>query len=163
MGADKAGLDWGGATAVARVHALAVALGATPILTVGREVHGFPAVTGETPGGGPAEGVAEGARVLREAGCAHALVLAVDAPTVTPEDLAVLLDAAGSAAFDGLHLPCVIRLADLPRGSLAGWPMGRLLQALNAERPAPPPAAVSRLRGANTPDERAGLLATLAH
>lgn len=94
-----------------------------------------------------------------EAGLARALVLAVDAPTITAEDLAPLLAAeAPGAAFEGLPLPMVLDLSALPDGAGAGWPLRRLVERAGLAVVAVPADAEARLRGANTPEERAGLL-----
>lgn len=157
MGADKASLDWDGRSAVARVAELARAVGADGLLTVGPGDHGLPRVSEEPPGGGPVAGIVAGAARLR---ADRVLVLAVDAPTVTAADLASLLSApAPGAAFAGLHLPLVVWPQALPADAGAGWAMGRLVEAMGLATLEPPPDAIPRLRGANTPQERATLLA----
>jgi len=163
MGTDKAAISWLGRRAVDRVAATAQALGAAPVLTVGARDYGHPFVADATPGAGPVGGVLAGAQALRARGCDRALVLAVDAPTVTPEDLAPLLAAAArAAAYEGLHLPLVMALAAVAPDAQAGWPMARLLEAAGAVRLACPAQARLRLRGANTPQEQEQLLAALA-
>lgn len=154
MGADKAVLDWDGATAVERVWALAAATIAGPIFTVGRAGYGLPTIEDARPGSGPVAGVMAGAMALRAQGAQFALVLAVDAPTITPEDLVPLISHRSSAAYNGLHLPVVFRLADLPENVDDGWPMKRLLETAGATRLPVPDGAADRLRGANTPCER---------
>lgn len=154
MGADKAVLDWDGATAVDRVWALAAATIAGPIFTVGRRGYDLPTIEDARPGGGPVAGVTTGATALKAQGAQFALVLAVDAPTITPEDLAPLVRCRLSAAYEGLHLPAVFRLADLPEAVGDGWPMKRLLEVVGATRLPVPAGAADRLRGANTPCER---------
>lgn len=162
MGGDKAVLDWQGWTAIDRVAALARAAGAAVVIEVGAIDHGLPRVSEEPPGAGPVGGVLAGARALREAGCDRALVLAVDAPTLTRDDLSPLLGAPSpGAAYDGLHLPLVIDLAALPADAEADWPLGRLLERSGVRRLPCPADARARLRGANTPQERAALLAAL--
>jgi molybdenum cofactor guanylyltransferase len=163
MGADKAALDWAGTTAVERVAQLASAAGAQVIITVGQKDLGLPNVVDEPRGGGPVAGVAAGVRALREAGCSRALILAVDAPTITLGDLAPLLSHPGpGAAYEGLHLPLVLDIDAVPADAAAGWPMGRLTESAGVARLACPPGAYDRLRGANTPQERRALLAELA-
>ncbi len=163
MGEDKAVLDWLGARAIDRVAALARAVGAEPAIEVGGVNHGLPRVSEAPAGAGPVGGVLAGARALMEAGCRRALVLAVDAPTVTPDDLAPLLVGAGPGrAYEELHLPLVIDLAALPAGAEAGWPLGRLLDRARVVRLPCPPEARARLRGANTLAEREALLADLS-
>jgi molybdopterin-guanine dinucleotide biosynthesis protein A len=158
MGRDKAGLDWGGVRAVDRLAALASALGAERVLTVGADL-GLPFVLDPEPGAGPVGGVLAGVAALREAGLTRALILAVDAPTVTADDLAPLLAAeAPGAAFEGLPLPMVLTFSALPEGVEAGWPLRRLVERAGLLVLAAPVEAEARLRGANTPEERAGLL-----
>jgi molybdopterin-guanine dinucleotide biosynthesis protein A len=158
MGRDKAALAWDGTRAVDRLAALAEALGAERVLTVGADL-GLPFVPDPEPGAGPVGGVLAGAAALRAAGLARALVLAVDAPTITVEDLAPLLAApAPGAAFEGLPLPMVLDLSALPENAEAGWPLRRLVERAGLAVVAVPAEAEARLRGANTPEERAGLL-----
>lgn len=157
MGADKALLDWGGQRAVDRVAALAVAAGAVRVLTAGRD-HGLEHVEDPEPGAGPVGGVLAGARVLAAAGLARMLVLAVDAPTVTVDDLTTLL-AAGEpgAVYEGLPVPMVVTLAALPGDAEAGWPLRRLVERAGLLVWPCDEVARARLRGANTPEERAAL------
>lgn len=163
MGVDKAAQAWLGRRAVDRVADLAVVSGAATVVTVGAEHYGLPSVADEPPLGGPVGGVLAGAKVLADAGCGRALVLAVDAPSLTAADLAPLLTApAPGAAYEGLHFPLVVALEALPAEAEAGWPMARLLERAGVTRPLPPPEARLRLRGANTPDELTALLAELS-
>jgi len=157
MGADKAVLDWDGQRAVDRVAALAVATGAIRVLTAGRD-HGLEHVEDPQPGAGPVGGVLAGARVLAAADLTRMLVLAVDAPTVTVEDLAPLLAADGPGAFyEGLPVPMVVTLANLPAAAEAGWPLRRLVERAGLAALPCDEAVRARLRGANTPEERAAL------
>ena len=157
MGVDKALLDWDGQRAVDRVAALAVAAGAVRVLTAGRD-HGLEHVADADPGAGPVGGVLAGARVLARAGLSRMLVLAVDAPTVTVEDLAPLLAADGAGAFyEGLPVPMVVALDALPGDAEAGWPLRRLVEGAGLAALACDEALRTRLRGANTPEERAAL------
>ena len=163
MGAEKAALDWLGQRAVDRAAAAAVALGLSPVLTVGPVDYGYPYVVDDPPLGGPVGGVLAGAAALGQAGCARALVLAVDAPSLVPADLASLLAQGGAgAAYEGLHLPLVIELSAIPAEAQADWPVGRLAERAGVARLPCPPEALARLRGANTPEERQALLAELA-
>ena len=162
MGADKAGLDWLGRRAVDRLGDLARDLGAAAVVTAGPRDYGLPAVAEDPPGGGPVAGIMAAAAVLRAQGCARALVLAADAPTVTAADLAPLLDAPGpGAAYDRLNLPLVVELDRLPLEAGHGWAMGRLVDVAGLARLPPSPDATVRLRGANTPEEREALLRSL--
>ncbi len=160
MGVDKAALDWGGVRAVDLLADLARGLGAAQVLTVGAD-HGLPFVPDPEPGAGPVGGVLAGAAALRGAGLARALILAVDAPTVTPADLAPLLAApAPGAVFEGLPLPMVVSLQALPVEAQAGWPLRRLVERAGLFALPVSSEAEARLRGANTPQERAKLLAS---
>ncbi len=162
MGADKAVLDWGGRRAVDRLADLAGGLGSAMVVTAGPVAYGLPFVADDPPGGGPVAGIAAASVLLARAGCARALVLAVDAPTVAREDLAPLLAAPGpGACYAGLHLPLAIDLAALPADAGAGWSMFRLIETAGIARLDCPDGALARLRGANTPEEREILLAGL--
>lgn len=162
MGADKGGMDWSGRRAVDRVADVARGLGVRALITVGAQDYGLDWIADQPPLGGPAGGVLAGAAALRAAGCDRILVLAVDAPTLRAQDLAPLLDAeAPAAAYEGLHLPFVMRLDALAAEAAAGWPLGRLLERAGTVRLDCPPQAAARLRGANTPEERDALLAEL--
>ncbi|KQY28930.1 molybdopterin-guanine dinucleotide biosynthesis protein A [Caulobacter sp. Root487D2Y] len=157
MGADKAVLEWDGRRAVDRVAALATAVGAVRVLTAGRD-HGLEHVDDPAPGGGPVGGVLAGARALAAHGLARVLVLAVDAPTVTAEDLAPLLAVEGPGAFyEGLPVPMVLTLAALPVEAEDSWPLRRLVERARLVALACDEAVAARLRGANTPEERAAL------
>jgi molybdopterin-guanine dinucleotide biosynthesis protein A len=161
MGTDKASLDWGGRRAVDRVADLARAAGAHTVLAAGRDL-GLPFVP-DPPGGGPVAGTLAGLARLAGEGFERALVLAVDAPTARPEDLAPLLSAADpGAAYEGLPLPMVVTLAAVPFDVPGDWPLMRLAERTGLARIACPPEAWPRLRGANTPEERVVLLADLS-
>jgi len=154
MGADKAALEWDGQRAIDRVAALARAAGAARVLTAGSD-HGLEHVDDPEPGSGPVGGVLAGARALAAHGLTRALVLAVDAPTVTAEDLAPLLAAAQLGAFyDGLPVPMVLMLAALPADAEPRWPLRRLVERAGLMALACDEALRLRLRGANTPEER---------
>jgi len=85
-------------------------------------------------------------------------VLAVDAPTLCPADLIPLLQSSTGACFDGLPLPLVAPLTRLVEAAPHDWPLKRLVERAGLDRLPPPPAALLRLRGANTPSERLGLI-----
>lgn len=162
MGVDKAAQDWAGRRAVDRLAELAESLCAHAVVTAGARDYGLARAVEDPPGGGPVAGLTAGAAALRAAGCARALVLAADAPTLTREDLAPLLAAAApGAAYEGLHLPLVVDLTALPADAGHGWPMGRLVERAGVARPPAPALAADRLRGANTPAEREALLRRL--
>lgn len=162
MGVDKAALLWNGRHAVDRLAQLARELGAREVLTAGGHDHGLPRVDDPTPGGGPVAGIVAGIDALRARGCERVLVLAVDAPTLEPDDVVPLISAASpGAAYEGFNLPLVIDIAAAPDDAGPGWPVGRLIARAGLSRPACPPDADQRLRGANTPAELARLEAAL--
>lgn len=158
MGRDKAVLDWAGLRAIDRVAALARACGATTLCSVGPGDYGLPMVA--DPQAGPVGGVLAGAAALKAAGCARALVLAVDAPTLTPRDLAPLIAAPGAAAYERQPLPLILDLTGLPSAE-PGLALWRFADLAGVAHLPVPPGAQARLRGANTPEERAALLAEL--
>lgn len=157
MGADKALLDWDGQRAVDLVAALARAAGAARVLTAGRD-HGLEHVDDPKPDAGPVGGVLAGCAALAAAGLTRALVLAVDAPTVTVADLSPLLAAPGAGAvYEGLPAPMVVTFDALPHDAEAGWPLRRLVERTGLTALPCDEAVRLRLRGANTPEERARL------
>lgn len=163
MGADKAELDWAGRRAVDRLADLARSVGAGVVVTAGPRDYGLPAIAEDPPGGGPVAGVLAAAAALTGEGCHRFLILPVDAPTITADDLAPLLAApAPGATYEGLNLPLVIDADALPAGAGQGWAMGRLIDAAGLARLPCPPDSALRLRGANTPEERDVLLRRLA-
>ena len=85
-----------------------------------------------------------------------AVVLAVDAPTIRPGDLAPLLASGG--CYEGLPVPMALDAAALPPDAEAGWPLRRLVERAGLRALPVPEGALLRLRGANTPEERDGLL-----
>jgi molybdopterin-guanine dinucleotide biosynthesis protein A len=147
MGRDKALLDWGGRRAVDRVADLARAVGAEALIMAGADL-GLPWVPDDEIGAGPVGGVLAGAKAL---GTARLLVLAVDAPTVTLDDLAPLLASGGF--YEGLPVPMVVEAAALPAEAEAGWPLRRLVERAGLTALPVPEGALGRLRGANTPEE----------
>jgi molybdopterin-guanine dinucleotide biosynthesis protein A len=162
MGQDKAALVWNGVRAVDRVFATAMALGASPVFTVGGVDYRLPHVLERAPRSGPVGGVLLGAQHLRRSGCEVMLVLAVDAPTLRGGDVQPLLSHVGAgAAFEDLHLPFVVRLDALPQTLEAGSRLSQLLEASGVERLSCPQGARARVRGANTPEEWAALKAEL--
>jgi molybdopterin-guanine dinucleotide biosynthesis protein A len=163
MGANKAELDWCGRGALDRLAALAAKLGLDELVVVGPGAYGLPSVVESPPGGGPVAGMLTGLAELAARGCRRALVLAVDAPTLAPSDIAPLLASNGpGAAYEGLHLPLVVDLSAAPLHAEAGWPVSRFIAAAGLARLDCPPGSAQRLRGANTPAERDALLAMLA-
>ena len=162
MGADKAILDWGGMRAIDRLALLAAQAGAAVVTSVGVGDYGYLTVADEAPGGGPVGGVLAGARALSARGCERALVLAVDAPTLQLKDLGPLVVSSRlGAAYVGLPFPAIVDLTAIPLAVDAGWPMARLWESVGLLRVPCPADARLRLRGANTPEERAMLTAEL--
>ena len=107
MGADKAAQVWEGKRAVDLVAELARAAGARLVLTAGGD-YGLPFVADPFEGAGPAAGVLVGAARLADEAMSHALLLAVDAPTLEVCDLAPLFAAPDpGAAFAGYPLSLI--------------------------------------------------------
>lgn len=157
MGVDKAGQEWRGQRAVDLVAELARACGAGSVLTAGGD-YGLPFVADPAPRGGPAMGVLAGATRLAGEGVSHVLVLAVDAPTLAAGDLAPLLAAPDpGATFVGHPLPMVAAIHALP-AEATGWPLRRLTEAAGLGSIEPSEDLKPRLRGFNTPEERAAAL-----
>jgi molybdopterin-guanine dinucleotide biosynthesis protein A len=147
---------------VDRVAELAAMAGAQAIVTVGSVDYGLPFVADDPPLGGPVGGVLFGAKALLAKGCARALVLAVDAPTLHPPDIAPLLGHPPPGAFyEGFPLPLVTDIAALPADALADWPLRRLIERAGLAMLECPEPARNRVRGANTPAERVALLQEL--
>lgn len=158
MGRDKAALEWDGVRAVDHVADLARTVGAQAVLSVGADL-GLSWVPDPEPGAGPVGGVLAGVEALWALGLERALILAVDAPTLVAEDLAPLLAAeAPGAAYEGLPLPMVLTFTAVPDDAVAGWPLRRLVERAGLQTVALPAEAEARMRGANTPEERARLL-----
>jgi molybdenum cofactor guanylyltransferase len=159
MGRDKALVDWGGRSAIERVAELGRAAGAEAVLSVGRD-YGFGFVGDPNPEAGPVGGLLAGLAEGKARGAARALVLAVDAPTLRPDDLAPLLAApAPGATFEGLPLPMVLSTDAAPADAADGWPLRRFVERAGLAVLPTPSKALLRLRGANTPQELADLLA----
>lgn len=156
MGQDKALLDWGGQRAVDRVADLACALGASSVLTAGGD-YGLPFVLDPSPQAGPVSGILEAAERLAAEGCDRALILAVDAPTLTPDDLAPLLEPLEGGYYEAYPLPMVLPLAAIDGAAKADWPLRRLVERAGLKPFQPTLEIALRLRGANTPKERAAL------
>lgn len=154
MGEDKAARLWAGVRAVDRVAATARAAGALEIVTAGAGDYGYPHIADPEPFSGPVAGILSGLRRLP--GALRVLVLAVDAPTVSPEDLTPLLDTPG-AVYDGLPLPMLFDPATAPADAASGWPLRRFAERCGLASLAPRPDRLPHLRGANTPEEQAAL------
>jgi molybdopterin-guanine dinucleotide biosynthesis protein A len=162
MGADKAAELWRGVRAVDRIAETARACGAAPVITAGGVDYGLATVADLTLAAGPVGGVLAGAAALRAAGCDRGLFLAADAPTLSPDDVELLLERPSpGATFEGLHLPFVIDLDALPPDAAEGWPLARVLERAGLARLACPPERRAHVRGANTPEEREALLLSL--
>lgn len=161
MGEDKALLDWNGRAAIDRLAQLAKDVEASHVVTAGARAFNLPFAVEDPPGGGPVAGLVAAAMRFEDH-CARVLVLAVDAPTLQAPDIAPLL-ASGppGACFEGLHLPLTIDLAAVPFHAGQGWSVRHFIEVAGLSRLSPPPEALARLRGANTPAERAVLLADL--
>lgn len=157
MGTDKAAQLWDGRRAVDRVADLARVLGATVVVSAGDGEFGLPRAPDPAPLSGPVAGVLAGIALVRGQ-VGRVLVLAVDAPTLQPEDLAPLLAAGGvGAAFEGQPLPMVLDISAVPADAQADWPLRRFVERAGLIQVALDLALLPRLRGANTPEERARL------
>jgi len=157
MGTDKAVQDWAGLRAVDRVAALARLAGAEQVISAGGD-YGLPSVPDPGRYAGPVAGLLTGATALQAQGFEWALVLAVDAPTLRPQDLAPLLIEPRGAAYGGFPLPMVLPLAAIPQDAELDWPLRRLVERAGLTRIGCPADVARRVRGANTPRERQALL-----
>jgi len=160
MGADKALLVWNGKRAVDRVAGLARTIGASTILVSGRD-YGLPFVADPEPGCGPVAGVIATAVAMQDV--TRVLVLAVDAPTLTPDDLAPLLSSTGrGAVFDDQPLPMLIDREALTR-CVDKRSLRQIVETCGLAKLALSHAMRSRVRGANTPVEARMLRIEMAH
>lgn len=151
MGKDKAVLNWGRERAVERVAALAKACGAQEVIVSGGD-YGLPFAPDPVAFGGPVGGILSAVAAL--APSERLLVLAVDAPTLTPQDLGPLLAAEPpGAVFEAHPLPMVVSVRALPRDLPSDSPLRRFVERAGLAMLPPPPEALARLRGANTPEE----------
>ncbi|HXV00326.1 MAG TPA: NTP transferase domain-containing protein [Caulobacteraceae bacterium] len=158
MGENKAAQDWGGRRGVDIVADLARAAGAGLVVTAGADL-GLPFVIDPWPRAGPTAGVVAGAAFLQTRGYTHALLLAVDAPTLTRADLAPLVEARDpGAAYEGFPVPAVMALAALPSEAAPAWPLRRLIERAGLASLPAPEASSAHLKGANTVAEHAHLL-----
>ena len=157
MGTDKAALDWGGMRAVDRCAALGTALGAEHVLTAGGD-YGLAFVPDPAPQAGPVAGLLAAARHLEGLGISHMLVLAVDAPTLSPADLGPLLALSEGGCFEGFPLPFFVPIAALDPSAAPDWPLRRLVERAGGQALVCAPDLALRLRGANTPEERLALV-----
>jgi molybdopterin-guanine dinucleotide biosynthesis protein A len=158
MGADKAAQLWGDRRAIDLVASLAADVGAGPVISAGGGDFGLPRALDPAPHSGPVSGVLAGLAVLGD-GARRILVLAVDAPTLRPGDLAPLLAAdSPGAAFAGFPLPMVIDRAAVPADARGDWALRRFVERAGLLQIAPDDEAMLRIRGANTPEERTRLL-----
>lgn len=158
MGTDKALQPWGRLRAIDRVVGLAREAGALRIVTAGDGDYGLPRAPDPAPFSGPVAGVLAGLTLLGE-DLDRVLILAVDAPTLTIGDLAPLLAAADpGAAFAGFPIPMAIDPAAVPADVRQDWPLRRMVERAALAQLAVAADAADRIRGANTPEERARLL-----
>ncbi|MES2724403.1 MAG: NTP transferase domain-containing protein, partial [Pseudomonadota bacterium] len=154
MGTDKAAQLWDGRRAVDLVAELARSVGATVVVSAGDGEFGLPRAPDPAPLSGPVAGVLVGIALLRGQ-VERVLVLAVDAPTIKPGDLAPLLAAGGvGAAFDDQPLPMVLDIAEVPQDVQDDWPLRRFVARAGLVQIPLDLELLPRLRGANTPEER---------
>jgi molybdenum cofactor guanylyltransferase len=162
MGEDKALVEWDGLRAIDCVVRLAGEAGADPVIVSGAD-YGYRFAPDPEVGAGPVAGLLAASAMLRAEGIEAALVLAVDAPTITAADIAPLLAApAPGAAFAGLPAPMVLHFSAIPADVENGWPLRRLVERAGLAELAMPAGVHGRLRGANTPLERQTLLKNAA-
>lgn len=160
MGCDKALLSWNGQRAIDRIADLARSAGAGAVLVSGRD-YGLPFISDPEPECGPAAGVITTAAAMQ--GVTRILVLAVDAPTLTPADIRLLINAAPpGAVFDDQPMPMLV-----DRAALVACDGARSLRQIVetcglARLPLPAPLR-ARVRGANTPVEARKLRIELVH
>lgn len=153
MGADKARVSWDRRRAIDRVCDLAKACGVAQLIVAGPD-YGYPYIEDDPEARGPVGGLIGGAVRLRAAGLSRVLALAVDAPTIRPEDLRALLDAPSpGAVFAGLPLPMVADLSALPDDAEHDWPLRRLVERAGLAVLPLPAESAARLRGANSRGE----------
>ena len=157
MGADKAALRWGGVRAVDRCAGLGRELGAAETVTAGGD-YGMASVADPTPQAGPVAGLLAAARWLEARGCSHILALAVDAPTLTAQDIAPLISVLAGATYAGFPLPMFAPIASLDRAARTDWPLRRLVERAGLAQLACSQVLATHLRGANTPQERDALV-----
>jgi len=158
MGQDKATLAFGGVRAVDRLRDMAFDIGGRWVITAGGD-YGGDFVDDPFPGAGPVAGLLAGAAFLRAKGALRGLILAVDAPTLTREDLAPLLASPPpGAAYAGYPAPMVVDLEAIPWSLEGDAPLRRFVDRAGVVTIAPAQDLVLRIRGANTPEERAALL-----
>ncbi len=164
MQSDKAAMEWLGTRAVDRVVQLATGVGASLVVTAGYKDYGLPNALESGVRRGPVGGIVRGLQWLSRGGFSKALVLAVDAPTIRPDDIQMLLDAGTPGAFfKTLNLPFVLDIQTLPRAIGASASIRDIFSATRLPELSYLPGAYSRLRGANTPFERETLLEELRH
>lgn len=160
MGQDKALLVWNGTRAIDRVVYLARSLGSSQILVSGRD-YGLPFVADPEPDGGPAAGVIATAAAIQDV--TRLLVLAVDAPTLTPHDLQPLLAShSPGAVFDTQPLPMLVDRKFL-LGCRGRRSLRQIVDTCGLAHLPLPVGMRSRVRGANTPAEARTLRIELAH
>jgi molybdopterin-guanine dinucleotide biosynthesis protein A len=160
MGQSKATGMWGEVRAVDRLSNLARAIGAKAVVTAGGPDLGLPHAPDPVPLSGPVAGVRAFAALRGSGDAERWLILAVDAPTIRPEDLVPLLAMPSpGACYESLPLPMVLWASAMPADAEDGWPLWRLVERAGLARLAPNPGRLAHLRGANTPAERAALLA----
>jgi molybdenum cofactor guanylyltransferase len=158
MGEDKARMLWDGRRAVDQLADLLAGLGLAPVLVSGADL-GLPFVADPSPGAGPVAGLKRALAALAAQGCEAALVVAVDAPTLLEEDLAPLIAAAPpGATYADLPLPMALSIAAAPRDLAGDAPLKRFAAAAGLSALPCPADAGARIRGANTPEERAALM-----
>src|SRR5690606_17932910 len=104
--------------------------------------------------GGPAGGILVAGEILANQGASRLIILAVDAPSIRPEDLSRLLESPSpGAVYAGLPLPMAIDLKALPPGLASSRSLRQAVADAGLAVIPPQPGVAERLRGANTPEE----------
>jgi len=152
MGRDKALIEWDGVRAIDRVCDLARAAGARQIIVSGAD-YGIRNVP-DPVDAGPVGGLLASAALLASEGVTAVLVLAVDAASATPGDLAPLIASpVPGAAYETLPLPMCLHLSAIPPEAAGHWALRTLVSRSRLSTLSAPQAAMARIRGANTPGE----------
>lgn len=152
MQTDKAALEIAGKPLLGRAEDLLSASGCRPVLVSGRP--DLPNGIADThPGGGPAHAILDAADAMPEQ-CRGLIIIPVDMPGLTPQDLEPLMARDGQAVhWNDFQLPLFLR-ADLvrpPRDDI--WSVKRLL-ALQETRALPmDPTRQRRFANLNTPED----------
>ncbi|MEE9381586.1 MAG: molybdenum cofactor guanylyltransferase [Hyphomonadaceae bacterium] len=152
MGRDKADLEVGGQTLLARAVALLETAGATRVYVAGR-TDAENGLADRLEYAGPAVAVLDACRVLLADGFTHALVMPVDMPLMNADALKALMDEGNvAAAYATEPLPFFVSLEAASTLETQPVSLRRLLSDLGAAQIAKPPDDLIFVN-ANTPEE----------